>query len=408
MVTFNKIIIYLSFVLFIISGVLIRTTIYASLTTPFIVLPGIIIVFIIIFLRKNDFHFYYTAQDNLYYLFLFSCLLSSFVNSDVQNLATTIKFAMFYFVLVICQRNYAKIITFKMFLASYLSGAIIIIILDFLNNPNYLSAPRYYGILGNPNSLGIFSATLFIVSVGISVSSFFGGRLKDSVALLSVSFFAFNLVTMSSSRTSFIGSISVLIIAMIAFGVALAKKNVITKKRFYRMLFVIIVIVPILYYILNGFFYDAIQGNIIAKFERRAGNVTSSRDAIWITVLKNSTLFGHEHGYIDTLSNGLSAHNTFLYQIGQFGWLAGGLYLLFWVVSLFKSLKYFINYYDKDKYSLIGLLTISLFMIISTMEVLSHTTLMYLALFSSGYLLTKNKTIRDESKQDSIEYDVKM
>lgn len=398
MVNIKKIIMYILLTLFMLSGIIYRLPDYAFLSNILTLVPGIMIVFIVLLLRKGNVYFFFTTIDKLYLLFLVACIVSSVINGEIINFFTTFTFTLFYLVLVICQRNSPEIISFKLLLLSYATTAISVIVLEFLNNPHYFIASTYNGLFGNPNSLGIFAATIFIVSISFVILRLHDSNVKTAFSGLLVSFFSFLLVTISGSRTSFVGIILVLIIVLVSYIISLIKKNGITKKQLFKMLLFIFIISMIIYYIFNSSIYVIIESNIIEKFQRRSGNITSNRNRIWKIVIENSTFFGHESGYIETLLNGLSAHNTFLYQTGQFGWFAGIFYILFWVTSFVKSLIYFVNNFDKDKYSIFSLTLISLFIIISMLEAIPRMTLMYLALFSVGYL-THKEFILNKSKR---------
>src|SRR5690625_5288869 len=82
-------------------------------------------------------------------------------------------------------------------------------------------------------------------------------------------------------------------------------------------------------------------------------------------------------GMIVQTENYNTLTNSFINVIGQLGILAGILFTLFWLVAFIKSFEFYIKNLNKDLNVFLIFSSITLFITMSMMEVLTNTAAIY-------------------------------
>jgi len=387
----QKVIIYLSMIAFSLSGIFLQTENYSYLTNYLIIIPGLILILISIINTGKKFKIYHSKIDISYYLFVVSCILSSLINKDFENLLSSFKFLLFFIVLVVIIRNLPNLFNHSLIMDSFSIASIIGILLTLVEYPISLGSENYSGIFENPNNFGVFVSTALIIFLSQLIINTQNTNYFLSVIYLLLSIFTFYLVSISASRTAFFAIfISVIIVILALINKVLLRKKI-QRKYIYSIGLIAVVILLVLIVLQNSPIHVAIQENIIDKITDRGSNVLSGREFIWSRVIEISSLFGEKAGFVrDTI--GFSAHNSFLAQLGQYGWFAGIFYLFYWLLGSIIGYQYFVTKYRDDPYSLFVILSIFLFMSMSKMEVLTHTFTMYIALYAIGYTLSERES----------------
>lgn len=386
----QKIFIFIALILFAFSGIINQALDYFYLTNPLIILSSILLVSIIFFHKSVSLKIFYNKMDIFYLMFIFWCIISAITNRDSDNFVSVFKYLVFYLVLNTIPRNDSVNFNTSLYLNAFTIASITGILLTVIRESNIFGVTSYSGIFANPNNFGVVVSASSVLFISLSLKNAIVRRYKKAVFFTILSMFSVYLVAISASRTSFLALLITISIVLLAIF-----NNFILQEEFYKsnilnslkyLLFGIILIVIVL----NSPLYNAIQENIILKLINKSDDLTSGRTEIWLSVIQNSNLLGAQSGYIKELI-GFSAHNSFLYQIGQFGWIAGLFYILFWITGITKVYIYFVKNYKKDPFSYYLLMSITLFMAMSMTEVLTHTFSMYMALYSISYVQLKTR-----------------
>lgn len=236
-----------------------------------------------------------------------------------------------------------------------------------------LSTP-HQGIFYNPNSMGTMAATLSVAYMAV----FLGKVYRRSPHSWSSAFgfaLAFLLVLASMSRTSFLSVIGTG--AVLGLRLALASRTRV-NARIVRVFGLVV---------LAGALLTAIQGDVINKFivKSARGDVWDNRLDVWGYALQNAGLWGGGASYFSFAAAG--AHNTYISVLGKYGWPAGVMHALLYVVGLRAAW----NYAQKSKYhtefSVLPLALITVHMLLSVGEVMFMKTSMYLCFVSMGMVL---------------------
>ena len=381
--------------LFILSG-LVADSSYEGFRNILIVGSTILIFLLSIRKKRSEFTISFTKLDIMYYFFLMFCLQSSFFHGEFFKIYTTIQYFLYYLIFVICFRN---VESYSIYLRAFLSAQVIVLLVSYYESPIVLGLTSYKGIYINPNTFGMFAAMLCILSVGLLLINLKKKNKKIHITLLiSLFVMSFYLVMISASRTALLGVVLSLSVVFLSFSMSFLLYNKLTLNTFRKLLVGTIIISIIIIIIVKSPIYIAFENNIISKFVDKGSNLTSGRTGIWLEYLSNTTFFGTKANYLFRLV-GYSAHNSFIDILGQFGIFAGIFYFIFWLWALFKSFIFCVSNYKKDTFSIIALLSVSLFVIMSTMETLINAPTMYLALTAVGYINLEEKK---QKKLESI------
>lgn len=359
-------------------------------------LGGITIVYLLLFMMLLFVFFYKRIRIKFnsfsvltFYIFCLFALFSSLLASDSGILFRSVVFLIMFLSTNIFIPSYYKERTKEVVVRAILVSQLPLALLSFWQ-AGFPSAP-YRGVFGNANQLASVSATVLVVFVAITFKRFEDKLVRVNteqtksplVPLIFVGALMF-LITTTTSRTSFLTSVAVIMVATSLLVLNLFKKKKKKKlislfKRSFRLL-------PpafILYFLSNRFFplNEAIEANILSKFERKSGATFSGRDAIWSETINRVGFFGGGSDFfVETV--GISSHNTFLQILGNFGWIPMILFVFFLLYALYKSVKLYFK--DDGKYKYITPLMLTAFFTLSMGEDLHYQLIMIVILVLSG------------------------
>lgn len=227
---------------------------------------------------------------------------------------------------------------------------------SFVTVPFY-SIP-YSGLAANPNGFGQLGALSFIFGFILLFRYY---KIKSYIHVififltLIISLLA---VILSESRTSFM---LVLLLSIIIFIFNFATEGISRKFILLPLIgFLIVYFVPI---------YDLFLNSIITKFRisMSHGDILNGRTYIWNTILNEATILGNGSDYWYKFGSE-GAHNSILYIIGQFGIIAGILFFVFLLLSIYAAIKYAFAFKNVDPFSVVPLVSILSFCILSITE----------------------------------------
>ncbi|MGD6802081.1 O-antigen ligase family protein [Rossellomorea aquimaris] len=374
-----------------ITGSTARSLELAYLTNYFLIIGGVILFVITILFNKGNINIYTGKLDNLYFIFIFGCILTALVNSDLNSLMTAFKYLSFYLLFILCIPNISKLISPKIITSSFMLSGLFILLVSFSENSPALNTARYSGIFDNPNSFGLFSTTLFSYILFLFISNvIFKYNFKVSVLYLILLIITFYMIIITSSRTSFLAAIFLIFIVIFSYLVIILFEKSILKKHIKPTVIGVFLLTGVLFLVSNTQIITLIQGNIIEKFARNSGDITSSRSDIWNYIIDEASLFGAGSGYVNEL--GYSAHNTFFEMIESFGVFAGSFYIAFWLIAYVKSFTYLFKNHKSNIHAFFPLISISNFLLLSMMEVLTVHSATILAMLSIGFAFYRPKS----------------
>lgn len=387
-------IISFAFLILFISGFLIHVTEYGFLTNP-LFLTSSCLLLVAILMRRYKF---IVLQKNflslLYFIFILLGMISSLVNQDYNNFLTISKLLLLYGMTTFFVANIKKNISSMFVLNVFIISTFFILLLSLIEYPVGQRLHVYSGIFENPNSMGMLAATLFSASfILLIVSPKKNAKLSYAfISLISIYF-----VSIAGSRTSFLTTFLILLVIFFIYCVLKLKEQRFNLNRLVWGLPILLFGLMVLILFIDSQIYLNLQENILHKFEKKAGDITSSRTVIWNEIMKEAGFFGREAGYIKNEFN-LTAHNSFFAIIIQFGWLSGGGYILFWIGALITSIRKSILF-NNNKSGIISLIMISNYILLSMMEVLYIHSSAIVAMIMIGFMTLEGECIDSKVKK---------
>lgn len=366
-------------------GILGITTLYVSL---------LLMILAILFRQKIELKVNELTLFLMFFFLLFGAIAALF-NQDISLLFKVLVFIALYVstgivIPSIYKENTEKVIM-RLILITHIPMLFIPILLEGINHI------PYYGVFDNTNSLGGVLVTVLVGFAALlfknleEIALYKTKSLWKSVLLnFAVIFSLILVVTFTTSRTSFLTSLLILLC-----GVALLVITAIKNKKLGNLILRFLKIAPImvlLYFILNLFYplKESIVNNVVAKFERKSGDVLDGRGDIWSGALKESGFFG---GGSDVFSNniGVGSHNTFITVIGLYGWIPAIAIAIFFATGLYYSFKYFLN--SQSKYKYFPILMLITFLAFSMVEDMFYKLSMITTLSLIGLTMNHKKVI---------------
>lgn len=355
-----------------------------------------IIVPVLIKNKKNDINMPFSV---VMFSFLLTCGISSFVNSDIRLLISSLIIIVLYITsCIIFPMTKLEInpIIFKSFLMSH---ALLILVPLIFNGINELP---YRGIFYNTNSFGTVAVTVFVILLALLLADLEVLIKKDNAVkghyrkihffiLLISLIISFYFIVISSSRTSFLTGVLCIILGIGFLLVYLIKHkkigNLIVRGGFFSIISIFSLILITKFTTIE----EAIYNNVINKFILRANEssgVLSSRDDIWLNTISEAKLFGNGNNYFTDM--GIGAHNTFISILGQYGWVPLSIFILIIILILYFNLKYLMSNVN-NKYKFLPLMLLFSFLTMSMGEDMTFKASMILMFFSFGEALKIEK-----------------
>jgi uncharacterized membrane protein len=226
----------------------------------------------------------------------------------------------------------------------------------------------YTGIFSNSNQLGV---TMMSMNCGLSIllnklvsEPSRPSRTFKILGLSGVIILSFGLILISNSRTSLIGSLMGLGLAL--YPVFQIFQNPRNAARFF--LFSIGIAGTLLLYLGNEL--DAVvQGIGIGYANKLESNDTfNGRSYIWGKTLQDSRLFGYGSNDYFTQKFDLGGHNSLIDILGQNGLIAAYLMIIFAILSLYYAYRYFREQFMVNPYAIAPLIIGIMFWTVSMAE----------------------------------------
>lgn len=189
----------------------------------------------------------------------------------------------------------------------------------------------YYGLAGNPNGFGQLSTLSFITAIYLLIVKSNGKRplqkLKKPLLFcaLSISFIS---VILSQSRTS--------LVVMGAITLFLLFIYIINHTSWKPLLFIFTIVTIFLLFIPK----ETLLSGLIDKFStsHSQGDLLNGREEIWGKVINEAVLLGNGSSYFDGFTEG--AHNSIIWILGVYGYLAALLFAIFLLFALIVSIQF--------------------------------------------------------------------
>lgn len=371
------IVIFLSLLTLILSGITIRFEESFNISNLLFLIGGITLMLVTVAYKKEN---TIIKTDFLFMIYIFTMTLavySSLYNQDYNSFVSIIKLLLMYLFTVIFIFN-NSLVNFNMILYSFLIACVITILYSIITVPYDAGLLRYKGVFENPNSMGMLSATMFTITVAL----FHRSKEKAQIVLIGFLLVSLLFVFNSGSRTSFLTVLGISCVVIVNYILNSLREKRIPKINMKHSIIILLLIVCFVIFVNNDEVYKSLDNNILNKFSEKADNITSSRTEIWRFAFINSGITGKGSEFIKD-NIGFSAHNSFLAIMMEYGWFVGFLYITFWLIALIKSLLYGVH-----KKDLIPILFITNYIFLSMMEVLTVHISSILAMVGIGYLVT--------------------
>lgn len=367
-------------------AIMLSSTLYMNHYFLRVVSAGLVTILLLSFLlNKYDFKFRYSPPVMLIiFLFTFASMLSALFNSDKDlSLGASlllIIFVAFNITLPSLGGTNSNELVYKSIVYSHIP----IVFFPLLRG---VGNPPYKGIFDNPNSFGIACVTLLVAVVSKFTHSlyrhiFYGEKIRKRHLLYNfITTSALLMLTIySGSRTSFITSVAIFIVAGGLLILNFLRKA--TKKQFIKGVRVIgvgsmITGVAFVAFPIKKKFEEV----ILYKFQLKSNDTLSERGYVWKSTLEGSGAFGHGRDYFSGFDH--AAHNTFISLLGQYGWVPTILFILLTILLLLTSLKYSFKS-SNDKYKFLPVLMMTAFISLSTAEGMLFKGTMMAAFASAG------------------------
>ena len=288
-------------------------------------------------------------------------------------------------------RNLDKLIVEIVF-GACLTGLFIVFLGCFDNE--IFSFATYSGFFKNPNSMGMFSAGLAHMTLGVLYA------FKDELTKFKKYFFflilflSLLLVVASTSRAG-IFSVAVTISILIVFEISKTFKFLQLKIKT-KKLFVLTFILITLFLIVSTFYSLGIFDFIIVKFYRPdwQGGLSSGRFEGWIYALNNWRWFGHEN-FKDFahITGGIKflGHSTWIMHLNNYGLLAVSFFIGWLVLIFFWSWQKATN--GKFKSSIVLLTILVGYCVNATFEEATSTPGIIISIIMFAILFKRNNKI---------------
>lgn len=290
-----------------------------------------VLIFFFLFIIKHQLIFKWPKISISIYLIFFGLLLFSFLNFLFTDRLKSIIVYSSLISLFIVARSYSVYINNKdnflinLVLGACLTGMVIIIL--GLNKP--FTQFRYTGFYTNSNSMGMFSASLLHLIIGVIYAykiSFFKKIFFYTLFLINV----FLLLSSNSRAAIFSVFIVIMLIPFIEILNGLNLKKFKIKVKYLKRLFITFFLISLFFFII---YYLGLLENTFEKFvsKTKSGDISDGRLDGWIIMIKNWTWFGHESLRNITDKKIIFGHNTWLTHLNFYGLLPTLCFLL-WIL----------------------------------------------------------------------------
>ena len=325
----------------------------------------------------------------LMFFFLLACLISGLLNMDWKLFITGAMIVVLYIASFVIIPSFNIQVNEVVYKSAMLSQAPLILVTLLLKG---LDKNPYQGIFYNPNSFGTTIATIFTLLLSVflfKLENYFTKKSKEIDTLWSLIIyiggllFMFFLIILSSSRTSFLTAVGLVMSSFLIVFIKLVKNK--SVFPFLRSIFFGVLGIGIISLLIRMTpILDYLYFNIVYKFQLKLnrGDVLDKRGIVWNQTIKEARLFGNGSEYFIAKTL-YAAHNTFISMLGEFGWVALILFVLFLLYGAYKSMKYALSG-TLDKYKYMPILLFVCFIMLSMGESMLFKFSMIAMFFSFG------------------------
>lgn len=191
----------------------------------------------------------------------------------------------------------------------------------------------YSGILGNPNGLGMCVVPMTVIAGCQFIKSYYEPKIYSS-RLRYITLFSVGLIftILSASRTSLLSVILTILIVLI---IEIFRDN--NKSRFVKSFGILLTLFLLSIIIINSAIFKSI---VLAKIQAKSADndVLSDRNELWNVAIANMKFFGKNTAFSQYTD--YSVHNTFLGFAINYGYIFMCLFIIFFLLALYKSFKY--------------------------------------------------------------------
>ncbi|MFD1607119.1 O-antigen ligase family protein [Oceanobacillus luteolus] len=323
-------------------------------------------------------------------LFLFFTLFSSLVNGSLQMVLSTSRYLLVFIALCIIVPNLLKEKTMLFSISTLLISQLPLLILSIIEeNPFNNLSGVYLGLFYNSNSFGLYSSTITVVLLTLIFRFAGTKKILTQVTLIFFLFIFFLLTTLSGSRTSVVSIIIIFLVMMALRIFENININQISLKKVRNGFVGLVAISVLIILFVDSKYYQIFYERIIEKFisKSSSGDVLDNRGDILIETITDANLFGHGPEYF--IQNfGIGAHNSFVSILGQFGLLATIVFIIFWLNSMIKSLKYY--FVSNNNFRFLPIAIVIFFIVTSMAEIMLMKVSMLLAFIVIGVINLDN------------------
>lgn len=364
---------------------------WSDLTDLTLLVSYIGIIAIYLFFYKGNLKFPISITI-IYAFFLLFTFSSSLMNESMQSFLSSFRYLLTFIVLTIIIPEMFKEKTFSITIVSVFLSQIPLIILSILEeNPFQDLSGSYLGIFYNTNSFGGVVATLFVFLL-VLLFKYMGTKkvvTQFTLFLLLCTFFL--LTVFSGSRTSFV---AIIVVTFISFTLYLLKNFTVSNFSIKKLGYIFILLIALcsgLLLFLKSKYFELFNVIIVGKFIRKheSGDVLDQRGGIWKDTISDMTILGNgPHYFTDVL--GIGAHNTFISILGQFGILVSVMFVLIWIVTLYKSVQYYVQR-NISEYNLLPITIVLFFLLTSLTEIMLMKVSMLFSMIVIGVITSKRE-----------------
>jgi len=333
---------------------------YLSLSTLFVILATVVVMFSIIqfgiyrvqilfpisiiicfFIAFKKFKIFFKLNETIiFFIFSLFYVVLSVVSSISQLSFYPIASYVVFFIastvmIALGIYSYTKANTFLLLIV----GVSLVIYLFSLKKGFYIY--RYSGLFDNPNGLGRFASGMSVLLVMFLFAKWKEIKIFYKVLLVATLLISVVMTLASNSRIS-LGLILLIPLALFLLHLLYHFYKLKVKKKNIKRIFIFFGILLLLAYIGNNL---GLFDNIVAKFliTTEKHDVSQGRFERWQDVLENVSLFGYGHAFYE-IFNTKEVHNNYLSQVVITGLIPSFFFFLSIIICAIASLRAWFKY----------------------------------------------------------------
>lgn len=206
----------------------------------------------------------------------------------------------------------------------------------------------YRGVYGNPNGTGMIAICGLASILSIMVENIVNKQYKSMYIKIPLIILFIYMIIISDSSTALIIAILLIIVSVIFYCKIRFDFNL--MKLFLGSIFIVIISGLIINFtVLRSDVFKS--SKLYYKIQRN--DIWNGRDDVWISIMNNATLLGHNSQERLRISLYMSEHSDFMAVLNDNGIISLIIYIVFFYVYIYKVIKLFVlKKYNKMKYSI--------------------------------------------------------